>query len=141
MVPGTQFEAAVMSGAEKQDVPLAKAHPLGLFTLLQFRGCDSLARFQPLSAAEARDIEQNSAADDALGTSCDVQGLGSAGGDVRGRSSVIQAALVRDVAESVDVGVAIAMDLAGMIVQREPRLALSERPAGGRSMSRAGSLQ
>src|SRR5947209_3645995 len=111
-----------MSGTENQDVALAEANALGLFTLLQFRGTDSFPGFQPLDPAQPRDVEQNSAADDSVCIGSDVLELRAAGGDLCGRLAVIQASLVRDMAKGVDVGVTVTMDLAGKIVQCEAGL-------------------
>src|SRR5579883_913789 len=110
-----------MSRSENQDVTLAKSHTFGLFTLFQFRGGDGVAGLQPLDAADAGDVEQNPPADDTMSVSGNVVGIRPTGRNTGGGLSVIELALVCHMAKSVNVSLAVTMNLTGKIVESKTR--------------------
>ena len=127
VVPGAELAAAaVVPGAEDEDVALLEAHALGALGLFELRAPDGLARLEVGNAAQARDVEQHAAADDAVGGVGHRHGRGTAARDRRGGTAVVHLTAVGDVAERVDVGVAVAVEVHAEEVQREGQLARAD---------------
>src|SRR5207237_5323265 len=78
---------AVVAGAEHEDVALAEADTLRLLGSLELFPRHRLAGLEVRDPAQARDVEENSAADDAVGVGCDVESVHAVAGHLGDRPS------------------------------------------------------
>ena len=76
---------------------------------LELRAGHGLAGLEPVDPAVARRIEQDAAADDAVGVRGDAAPLRAARGQQRRRLAVVELAAIGDVVERIDMGVAVAV--------------------------------
>src|SRR5262249_41139181 len=113
------FQAAGMTGADEEDVPLLDSYSLlalGCFEVLRE---DALSGLEPGCPALARDIQQDAAADETVFRKVDRLGGGPGERDRVRPEAVVEAISVCDVAERVDVGVAV-------VVVIDPHVVLGE---------------
>ena len=117
----------MVAGPEDEDVALAEPDALGLLAGLELGPGHGLARLEPLHPAEARDVEQHAAADEAVPVVRDVEGCRALRGQhLLGGLAVVDLALVRDVAQRVDVGVAVAVAGHPQVVEPEAQAARAD---------------
>jgi hypothetical protein len=108
-----------VAGAHEQDVALADGDALLALGRLEVRAGDVLARLEPGHAAHARDVEEDAAADESVGEDVDRVDRRSPLGHRPLRPGVVEDAVVGDVAERVDVGVAVVVVVDAHEVLRE----------------------
>src|SRR5512132_3247104 len=121
IVPRTEFQPApVVPGPEDEDVALAELDTLGDFACLELGTRHGITGFEPLDAQKSWQVEEDAPADQSVPIGGDVQG-GRAlrGQDLLGWQAVVGLALVGDVTESVDMGLAVAVAGHPEIVQAE----------------------
>ena len=87
-----------------------------LFGGLEIFGENMRARFEPVRFFEFGDIEQDAAADDAVGGDVDRAFAGTVGADFAGVEAVIHLAFPEDVAERVEMGIGEAVRRDGEII-------------------------
>src|ERR1700722_1542146 len=111
VVPRAELESpAMVSGAEDEDVALADLHALAGRAFLQFHTPDDLPRLQPRDVAGLRDIEEHAPSDDALVVDGNVLlGCAVCAQHLVSRPPVIGETVIRDVAERVNIRLAVAM--------------------------------
>src|SRR5213593_2556356 len=115
-------EATGVTGANEEHVTLADGHALLELGGLELVTKDVLARLQPRHSPETGDIEQYASGDQAVREDLDRIGRGPSVGHGPGRSPVVERAVVDDVAERVDVRVAVVVVVGAYEVLREPQL-------------------
>src|SRR6185312_9447629 len=108
------------TGAHQKDVPGADPQPGLDLGRLQVLGEDRGAGLEGVGALGRRYVQQYAPAHHAGGQVVDPQLQGPVGGDSLGRVAVVDAALVEDVAEGVDVAGGIAMRRDGEVVGASP---------------------
>ena len=114
-------EATRVTGSNEEHVALADGDALLALGRLELVAKDVLARLEPRHSPEAGDVEQDASGDQAVREDLDRIGLGASGSHSPGRSPVVQGALVDDVAERVDVRVAVVVVIGAHEVLREPQ--------------------
>ena len=96
-----------VTGADEQDVAGPHPHALVALRRLEVLAEHVLARLDPGNTAHARHVEQHAAPDQAVLEDVDRTGLGALRGDRLVRLAVVETTVVGDVAEGVDVAVAV----------------------------------
>jgi hypothetical protein len=91
------------AGADEEDVACADGDALLALGRLQVFAKDMLARLEPRQPAQAGDVEQDSATDEAVLEHLDRVGRRPASRHRVGRGAVVERPLVGEVAERVDV--------------------------------------
>jgi hypothetical protein len=119
-VPRSQLKAATMvTGAEDHDIAFAELHAhcvLGNLDVLRSHG---LPRLQPLHPPRMRDVDEHASADNAVRVGRDIETEGASARERIRWPTVVKLALVRDVAKSVHVRVAITVKLHSKEVRGE----------------------
>jgi hypothetical protein len=115
-------EATGVTGANEEHVTLADGDALLELGGLELVAKDVLARLEPRHSPETGDIEQDASGNQAVREDLDRIGSGAFRRHGRGRNSVVQRAVVDDVAECVDVRVAVVVVIGAHEVLREQQL-------------------
>ena len=102
-------QATGVPGAHEQDVALPDLHFLLARRGLEILAKHMLAGLQPRHTARTGNVQQHAATDEAVLDERDRLVRGAVVGDGVGRDAVVQATLVGDMAQRVDVRVAIAV--------------------------------
>src|SRR5215813_10698940 len=127
VAPGAErAPAGVMACPEDEDIALAQTHALRLLDGLQFGARHGLAGLEPVDLAVARRVEQHAAADDAAVIGRDASPVRPARGEQRGRLAVVELALVGDVIQRIDMGMAVAVAGHAEIAHAEGKPALAD---------------
>ena len=113
-----------MPRPDQQDVALSHPHSLGAPGLIKISREHALARLQPVHVASARHVEQDAAPDKSVLHNLDRLDRCTGGRHRVRRPSVVQGAVVGDVAEGVEVAVRV-------VVIVDPDVVLSEGEAAG----------
>src|SRR5262245_34722654 len=122
-IPRAEFHAAaMMAGTEHHNVALAQRDTLSALDRLDLRPGDDLARLKPLHVPMPRRINHDPTPDNALGVGGDVKLVGAAHRNRAGRKAIVKLASVSDVAQSVHVRVAVAVELHAQKIGREAEL-------------------
>ena len=109
-----------MTGANEEHVALADGDALLALGRFELVAEDVLARLERGHSPETRDIEQDASGDQAVHMALDRIGLGASDGHGPGRSRAAKRVLVDDMAERVDVRVAVVVVVGANEVLREP---------------------
>ena len=103
----------MVASPENENVSFTEPHALRFLRSFKFRPRDRFPRFQPFDAAETGNIQQHAPAHDAMGKGGNVLEGWSVRGYRTGRFPVVELPLVSNMAERVDVRVAITVKLGG----------------------------
>src|SRR5262245_40092899 len=106
--PRPEFpQAARMARTHQEHVALPDDDALRKFGRLEVTAEDVLAGLEPGQSAETRDVEQDASPDQAVREDLDRTARCASGRHGTGRTPVVEQPLVRDVAERVDMRVAV----------------------------------
>src|SRR5947209_8023816 len=109
----------MMSSAEKKNITLAQAQSLRFLRRLELLPGHRLAGLQPLDAAQARQVKQHATPDDAVRIGGNILERGSIGSHTARGFAVIKLSPVSDVAQRVDMTMAVAVEFSGQEIRAE----------------------
>jgi len=106
------FPVARPAGAQQNDVASAHVHIFGARRGVEVLGCDHEIDGENIGVLERRDVEENSAAEDGR-DGVDRKALEPAGIGLRDLAAIVQLAMAREMAESVDMRAHVAAERQG----------------------------
>ena len=111
-VPCAQFHPpAMMTGPEDHNITFGELEANGCFRSFNLGSTDRFSGLQPLDAAQPGNIDQHPSANDPLRVRGNIIAESAPARNQVGRATIVQLAFVGDMAQGVDVSMAVSVEL------------------------------